>query len=59
VGSAVTAARPRRRGSQTSTVDHAICRRHVPQRTSIEGADHMMPLTHPEPLTPALLTGID
>jgi pimeloyl-ACP methyl ester carboxylesterase len=51
-------------GSQTSAVDHAICdvvRRHVPhaQHTLIEGAGHMMPLTHPEPLTRALLTRIE
>jgi lipase len=51
-------------GSQTSAVDHAICdvvRRHAPQtrHTLIEGAGHMMPLTHPEPLTRALLTGIE
>ena len=51
-------------GSQTSAVDHAICdvvRRHVPhaQHTLIEGASHMIPLTHPEPLTRALLTGIE
>ncbi len=50
-------------GSQTSAVDHAICeviRRHVPhaQHTLINGAGHMIPLTHPEPLTRALLTGI-
>ena len=50
-------------GSQTSAVDHAICdvvRRRVPQarHTLIEGARHMMPLTHPEPLTRALLTGL-
>jgi lipase len=50
-------------GSQTSAVDHAICdvvRRHVPHAhyTLIEGASHMMPLTHPEPLTRALLAGI-
>ena len=50
-------------GSQTSAVDHAICnvvRRHVPhaQHTLIEGAGHMMPLTHPEPLTRVLVTGI-
>ncbi len=47
-------------GTQTSAVDHAICevvRRHVPyaQHTLIEGAAHMIPLTHPEPLTRALL----
>jgi lipase len=51
-------------GSETSAVDHAICdivRRHVPhaQHPLIEGADHMMPLTHPEPLTRALLRGIE
>ncbi len=51
-------------GSQTSAVDHAICDviwRHMPhaQHTLIEGAGHMMPLTHPEPLTRALLTGIE
>ena len=51
-------------GSQTSAVDHAICdvvRRHMPhaQHTLIEGASHIMPLTHPEPLTRALLTGIE
>jgi lipase len=50
-------------GSLTSTVDHAICsvvRRHVAQadHTLIAGAGHMMPLTHPEPLTRALLTGL-
>jgi lipase len=47
-------------GTQTTAVDHAICdvvRRHVPhpQHTLIEGAGHMMPLTHPAPLTRALL----
>jgi lipase len=51
-------------GSQTSAVDQAICdvvRRHVPQaqHTLIEGAGHMIPLTHPEPLTRALLTEIE
>lgn len=51
-------------GSQTSAVDHAICdviRRHVThaQHTVIEGAGHMMPLTHPEPLTRALLAAIE
>ncbi len=51
-------------GSQTSAVDHAICdvvRRHVPQarHTVIDDAGHMMPLTHPEPLLRALLTGLD
>jgi pimeloyl-ACP methyl ester carboxylesterase len=51
-------------GSQTSAVDHAICnvvRRYVPhaQYTLIEGAGHMMPLTHAEPLTRALLTSVE
>jgi lipase len=51
-------------GSETSAVDRAICdvvRRHVPHahHTLIEGAGHMMPLTHPEPLTQALVTGIE
>lgn len=50
-------------GARTSAVDHAICevvRRHVPhaRHTLIEGAGHMMPLTHPGPLTRALLAGI-
>jgi pimeloyl-ACP methyl ester carboxylesterase len=50
-------------GSQTSAVDHAICsvvRRHVPRarHTLIEGAGHMMPLTHSEALTRALIAGI-
>jgi len=50
-------------GSRTSAVDHAICdvvRQRVPQaqHTLIEGAGHMMPLTHPEPLTRALLAGL-
>jgi lipase len=51
-------------GSQTSAVDHAICdvvRQQVPhaQHTLIKGAGHMMPLTHPEPLTRALLGELD
>jgi len=51
-------------GSHTSAVDRAICGvvlRHVPhaQHTLIEGAGHMIPLTHPEPLTRALLSGIE
>jgi lipase len=51
-------------GSQTSAVDHAICdvvRRHVThaRHTLIEGAGHMLPLTHPEPLTRALLSGME
>jgi lipase len=50
--------------SHTSAVDHAICdvvRRRVPhaRHMVIEGAGHMMPLTHPEPLTHALLAGIE
>jgi lipase len=48
-------------GSHTSAVDHALCevvRRHVPnaRHTLIEGAGHMMPLTHPEQLTRAILS---
>jgi pimeloyl-ACP methyl ester carboxylesterase len=51
-------------GSETSAVDHALCdvvRRHVPhaRHTLIEGAGPMMPLTPPEALTRALLSGID
>ncbi len=51
-------------GSRSTAVDHAICevvRRHVPtlQHTVIEGAGHMMPLTHPEPLLGALLAGLE
>jgi lipase len=51
-------------GSQTSAVDHAICdviRRYVAhaQHTLIEGAAHMLPLTHPEQITRALLAGIE
>lgn len=47
-------------GSLTSSIDHAICdvvRRYVPhaQHTVIDGAGHMMPLTHPESLARALL----
>ena len=50
-------------GSLTSAVDHAICdvvARHLPnaQHTLIEGAGHMMPLTHPESLTRALVAGL-
>ena len=49
-------------GSLTSAVDRAICavvRRHVPhvRHTVVEGAGHMMPLTHPAQLTRALLAG--
>jgi pimeloyl-ACP methyl ester carboxylesterase len=48
-------------GSHTSGVDHALCavvRRHLPhaRHTVIEGAGHMMPLTHPEELTRAILS---
>ena len=48
-------------GSLSSSVDHAICevvRRCVPhaQHTVIDGAGHMLPLTHPESLARALLT---
>jgi lipase len=51
-------------GSLSSAVDHAICdviRRRVPnaRHTLIEGAGHMMPLTHPGPLARALLSEID
>lgn len=51
-------------GSATSIVDHTICalvRRHVPQtqHTLIDGAGHMMPLTHAGPLTRALLDWIN
>ena len=51
-------------GSATSTVDRAMCeaiRRHLPpaRHTVIDGAAHMIPLTHPGPLTRALLAGID
>jgi lipase len=50
-------------GSATSAVDHAICDvvlRHVPQvrHSVIEGAGHMMPLTHAAELTRALVAGI-
>jgi pimeloyl-ACP methyl ester carboxylesterase len=49
-------------GTRSSAVDHAICDvilRHVPhaRHTLIDGAGHMMPLTHPEPLTRALVPG--
>jgi lipase len=51
-------------GSATSAVDHAICDvvlRRVPhvQHSVIEGAGHMMPLTHGEELTRILLAGVD
>ena len=50
-------------GSHTSAVDHAICdvvRRHVPraQHTLIEGAGHMMPLTHAAELTQTLVAAV-
>jgi pimeloyl-ACP methyl ester carboxylesterase len=46
-------------GSATSVVDHTICdlvRRNVPDaaHSLIDGAGHMMPLTHATQLTPAL-----
>ncbi|HEY3946658.1 MAG TPA: alpha/beta hydrolase [Solirubrobacteraceae bacterium] len=51
-------------GSHTSAVDHAICgvvRQQVPyaRHTLIEGAGHMIPLTHPAPLTRALVAEIE
>lgn len=51
-------------GARTSAVDHAISavlRRHLPdaKHTVIEGAGHMMPLTHPEALTRALRAGLE
>jgi lipase len=47
-------------GSATSAVDHTICAlvlRHVPhpEHTLIEGAGHMIPLTHAAALTRALV----
>jgi lipase len=50
-------------GSATSAVDHAICEvvlRHVPQveHSVIEGAGHMMPLTHPAELTRTLVAAV-
>jgi lipase len=50
-------------GSATSAVDHAICevvRRHVPQveHFVIEGAGHMMPLTHAVQLAATLVGAI-
>jgi lipase len=50
-------------GSATSAVDHAICDvvgRRVPQvqHSVIEGAGHMMPLTHAEELTRILVAGV-
>jgi lipase len=47
-------------GSATSVVDHTICdlvRRHVPraEHTLVDGAGHMLPLTHATELTPALV----
>jgi pimeloyl-ACP methyl ester carboxylesterase len=51
-------------GSRTSAVDKALCdivAKHVRHawRTVIIGAGHMMPLTHPQQLTAALLAGIE
>jgi pimeloyl-ACP methyl ester carboxylesterase len=50
-------------GSATSTVDHAICEvvlRHVPQveHSVINGAGHMMPLTHAAELTRTLVAAV-
>jgi lipase len=50
-------------GSATSAVDHAICDvvlRRVPQvrHSVIEGAGHMMPLTHAAELTRILVAGL-
>lgn len=47
-------------GSASAAVDHAICdvvRRHVPrvEHSVIEGAGHMMPLSHARELTPILV----
>jgi pimeloyl-ACP methyl ester carboxylesterase len=49
-------------GSRTTAVDRAICkvvRAQVPKprHTLIEGAGHMIPLTHPGPLARALIGG--
>lgn len=51
-------------GSCASAVDRAICgvvRQHVPhaRHTLIEGTGHMVPLTHPAPLTSALVAEIE
>jgi pimeloyl-ACP methyl ester carboxylesterase len=51
-------------GSATSAVDHAICEvvlRYVPQaeHSVIDGAGHMIPLTHPAELTRTLATAVD
>ena len=48
-------------GGQTGEVERALCdvvRRHVPgsDHVRIEGAGHMMPVTHPDALTAAILT---
>lgn len=50
-------------GSATSAVDHAICdvvARHAPraERSVIEGAGHMLPLTHAAELTPILAAAV-
>jgi pimeloyl-ACP methyl ester carboxylesterase len=50
-------------GSETSAVDHAICDvvlRRVPQagHSVIEGAGHMMPLTHPAELARILVPAV-
>jgi lipase len=51
-------------GTATSVVDHTICdlvRRHLPgtEHTLIDGAGHMMPLTHAAQLTRALVDRIE
>jgi len=51
-------------GSRSSPVEHALCEvvlRHVPHahHTVIEGAGHMMPLTHPQQLARALMSRIE
>jgi hypothetical protein len=50
-------------GSATTAVDHAICDvvvRHVPrvEHSIIEGAGHMMPLTHAAELTRTLVAAV-
>jgi len=50
-------------GSATSAVDHAICDvvlQHVPrvEHSVIEGAGHMMPLSHAPELTPILVAAV-
>lgn len=50
-------------GGQTAHVEQALCevvRRHVPscRHVVIDGAGHMMPLTHPQQLTDELITHV-